>query len=111
MKRTLGGCAPTRTSQTRDLPDDEQVTPVRVPRTTPSRGRRRGVGSALATALLLALSAYLLTGMFLSLAYERYFWLLLGLAGAASFVLRPADSAREVTARRVALPALRSGRR
>ncbi|HEV2776103.1 MAG TPA: O-antigen ligase family protein [Solirubrobacteraceae bacterium] len=40
----------------------------------------------LATALLLAVLAYLLTGMFLTLAYETYFWMLLGLAGAATSV-------------------------
>jgi putative inorganic carbon (hco3(-)) transporter len=40
----------------------------------------------LATALLLALLGYLLTGMFLTLAYETYFWMLLGLAGAATSV-------------------------
>lgn len=37
----------------------------------------------LATGFLLALGAYLLTGLFLHLAFERYLWLLLGLAGAA----------------------------
>jgi O-antigen ligase len=37
----------------------------------------------LADALLLALLAYLVAGLFLSLAFERYFWLLLALAGAA----------------------------
>lgn len=40
----------------------------------------------LATALLLALLGYLLTGLFLTLAYETYFWMLLGLAGAATSV-------------------------
>ncbi len=37
----------------------------------------------LATILLLALSAYLFCGLFLTLAFERYFWLLLGICGAA----------------------------
>lgn len=48
----------------------------------------------LATALLLALLGYLLTGLFLTLAYERYFWLLLGLAGAATSVALRADQPR-----------------
>jgi O-antigen ligase len=38
---------------------------------------------ALADALLLALVAYLVAGLFLSLAFERYLWLLAALAGAA----------------------------
>ncbi len=37
----------------------------------------------LADALFLAVLAYLVAGLFLSLAFERYFWLLLALAGAA----------------------------
>jgi putative inorganic carbon (hco3(-)) transporter len=41
----------------------------------------------LATALLLAVLAYLITGLFLTLAFERYFWLLLGLAGAVTTLL------------------------
>lgn len=51
----------------------------------------------LAVALLLAVIGYLLTGAFLSLAYETYFWLLLGLAGAAtSIALRaPQPALRE----------------
>ena len=47
-------------------------------------GRREGAD--LAAALLLALVGYLLTGLFLTLAYESYFWLLLGLAGAATSI-------------------------
>lgn len=39
--------------------------------------------SDLAAALFLALSAYLAAGLFLSLAFERYLWLLVALAGAA----------------------------
>lgn len=38
------------------------------------------------TAVLLALIGYLAAGLFLSLAFERYFWLLLGLAGAATLI-------------------------
>jgi O-antigen ligase len=37
----------------------------------------------LADALFLAVLAYVVAGLFLSLAFERYFWLLLALAGAA----------------------------
>jgi O-antigen ligase len=55
----------------------------------------------LATALLLAVIGYLLTGAFLTLAFERYFWLLLGLAQAAtSIALRQQrQPARGATAR------------
>ena len=41
------------------------------------------VMSDLAAGLLLALTAYLAAGLFLSLAFERYLWLLVALAGAA----------------------------
>ena len=49
------------------------------------RDRRRDAPalSDLAAALFLALTAYLAAGMFLSLAFERYLWLLVALAGAA----------------------------
>jgi O-antigen ligase len=40
----------------------------------------------LADSLFLALLAYVVAGLFLSLAFERYFWLLAGLAGAAALV-------------------------
>lgn len=68
---------------------------IRVRRTNLGLGRRHCAD--LAAALLLAVIGYLLTGAFLTLAYESYFWLLLGLAGAAtSIALRehhePADS-------------------
>jgi hypothetical protein len=36
----------------------------------------------MAAGLMLALIAFLGTGLFLSLAYERYLWLIIGLAGA-----------------------------
>jgi putative inorganic carbon (HCO3(-)) transporter len=45
--------------------------------------------AALATAILFALVAYLATGTFLHLSYERYFWMLVAIAGAAISVLRP----------------------
>jgi O-antigen ligase len=38
----------------------------------------------LTTAMLLSLVAYIGTGLFLTLAFERYFWLLLALAGVAA---------------------------
>jgi putative inorganic carbon (HCO3(-)) transporter len=41
----------------------------------------------LADSMFLALLAYLAAGVFLSLAFERYFWLLVALAGAAAAVL------------------------
>ena len=43
----------------------------------------------MATGLMLAVAAYVTAGLFLTLAFERYFWLLLALAGAAALV-RPA---------------------
>jgi O-antigen ligase len=47
----------------------------------------------LATALLLAVIGYLVCGFFLTLAFERYFWLLLGIAGASTAIaLRPTSS-------------------
>jgi putative inorganic carbon (hco3(-)) transporter len=50
--------------------------------------RRRPELVALAHAFLLALVAYLATGMFLQLAYQRYFWFLLALANAAIWALQ-----------------------
>ncbi|PYP52157.1 MAG: hypothetical protein DMD45_05400 [Gemmatimonadetes bacterium] len=43
----------------------------------------------LATSFLLCLMAYLTTALFLHLSYQRYYWLLLALAGAAVHILRP----------------------
>lgn len=40
----------------------------------------------MATAFALAIVSYLATGLFLHLAYERFLWLLLALAGAAAYV-------------------------
>ena len=75
---------------------------IRVRAANLRRGRRDCAD--LATALLLAVLGYLLTGAFLTLAYETYFWMLLGLAGAAtSLALRehpPAGSG----ARRMSAP-------
>jgi O-antigen ligase len=48
--------------------------------------------AGLAAGFLLALAAYVAAGLFLTLAYERYFWLLIALAGAAgAHALGPAD--------------------
>jgi hypothetical protein len=38
--------------------------------------------------LLLALIGYVACGLFLTLAFERYLWLLLALMGAAAFIAR-----------------------
>jgi putative inorganic carbon (hco3(-)) transporter len=38
------------------------------------------------TALMLAVTAYLATGVFLQLSYQRYFWLLMALAGASASI-------------------------
>jgi putative inorganic carbon (HCO3(-)) transporter len=42
--------------------------------------------AAMATAFLLAVVAYLTTGIFLHLAYERYLWILLALAASAAYI-------------------------
>jgi len=56
------------------------------------RGRRRWLGrdlerADLAAALTLSLFAYLATGFFLHLSYQRYFWLLVALGSAALHVV------------------------
>lgn len=48
---------------------------------------RRPEHANLASALLFGLVAYLASGMFLHLAYARYYWLLLGLANAGIWIL------------------------
>lgn len=73
---------------------------IRVRTANLRRGRRDCAD--LATALLLAVLGYLLTGVFLTLAYQTYFWMLLGLAGAAtSLALRehgpPAPGSRRMS--------------
>ena len=45
----------------------------------------------LAAAFFLSICSYLVTAIFLQLAYQRYFWLLLGLAGAAVQILTAED--------------------
>ncbi|HEV8280931.1 MAG TPA: O-antigen ligase family protein [Candidatus Limnocylindrales bacterium] len=42
--------------------------------------------AAMATAFFLAVVAYMTTGLFLHLAYERYLWILLALAASAAYV-------------------------
>lgn len=42
--------------------------------------------STMATSFMLAVVAYLTTGLFLHLAYERYLWILLALAGSAVYL-------------------------
>jgi O-antigen ligase len=67
----------------------------------------------MATSLFLAIIAYVIAGMFLTLAYERYFWLLLALGGAAASVLlrEPVPEAAPLrAARRRAPPAVRPAR-
>jgi O-antigen ligase len=45
-----------------------------------------------ATSLLLAVIVFMVTGLFLHLAYGRYFWLLLALSGATYMVYRPEET-------------------
>jgi putative inorganic carbon (HCO3(-)) transporter len=47
---------------------------------------------AMAAGFLLALIAYMATGLFLHLSYVRYFWLMLALAGAAALVVAAAGA-------------------
>ena len=52
----------------------------------------------IASSLLFALIAYLATGMFLHLSYQRYFWAVLALASAAIWVLGRDRDAEELSA-------------
>jgi putative inorganic carbon (HCO3(-)) transporter len=47
--------------------------------------------AVIASSLLFALIAYLVSAMFLHLSYQRYFWAVLGLASAAIWVLRQGE--------------------
>ena len=49
--------------------------------------RRRPDMSELARALILALVAYLASGIFLQLSFQRYFWFLIALANATIWTL------------------------
>jgi len=40
---------------------------------------------------MLAVAAYMTTGLFLHFSYIRYFWLMLALAGSAAYVADPAS--------------------
>ncbi len=51
--------------------------------------QRRTDFGLVATGFLLAIVAYLCSATFLHLSYQRYFWLLLAMAGAAIEILRP----------------------
>lgn len=42
----------------------------------------------LAAGLFLAIVSYVMTGMFLTMSYERYFWMILALGGAVSYIAR-----------------------
>jgi O-antigen ligase len=58
-----------------------------------ARARRAALATrpdlaALAAAFLLALIAYLASGVFLHLSYARYYWLMLALGGAAALIIR-----------------------
>jgi O-antigen ligase len=60
-----------------------------------ARARRAALASrrdlaALATGFLLAIVAYLASGVFLHLSYARYYWLILALGGAAAVIVRAA---------------------
>jgi putative inorganic carbon (hco3(-)) transporter len=59
-----------------------------------------------ATGLLLAIAVFLVTGLFLHLAYARYFWLLLVLAGSASYAYRPQLQEKDLRARSERYPAV-----
>jgi O-antigen ligase len=49
--------------------------------------QRRPELADLAAGFLFALTAYMATGVFLHLSYERYFWILVALAGATAHIL------------------------
>lgn len=56
--------------------------------------------ATLATGFILAVVAYVTTGLFLTLAYERYFWLLVALAGAAGSLALSRDAVAREDARK-----------
>jgi O-antigen ligase len=69
-----------------------------------ARARRAALATrpdlaALATAFLLAVIAYLASGVFLHLSYARYYWMMLALAGAAAIVVRAAVDDRTAPSR------------
>jgi putative inorganic carbon (HCO3(-)) transporter len=66
---------------------------------------RRPDLAAMATGFMLALTAYLATGIFLHLSYARYYWLMLALAGATAYVVRRTMAEADPTTSEVAEPA------
>ncbi len=63
--------------------------------------RRNPEHALWAGAFLVALFAYFGTAVFLHLAFQRYYWLLLGLSAAAVHVLSPREADGEIQARSV----------
>ena len=63
------------------------TTLVQLARARAASIRRRPDLAAMATGFMLALFAYMATGIFLHLSYARYFWLVLALAGATAHVV------------------------
>lgn len=63
------------------------------------RGEDQPELANMATALILAIITYLVSGVGLHFAYIRYFWLIMGLAGAISYVasIEKPDSVKEAT--------------
>jgi putative inorganic carbon (hco3(-)) transporter len=69
--------------------------------------------AAMATAFFLAVVAYLTTGLFLHLSYERYLWILLALAASAVYIGQQVPAPKRAPAQRAhrpAPPAARSSR-
>ena len=71
-----------------------------------ARNRKRCLQSSpefanIATGFTLAIVSYLTAGMFLSLAYERYFWLMLALAAATSQIVDTAGLVETESQRRM----------
>jgi putative inorganic carbon (hco3(-)) transporter len=56
--------------------------------------------AAMATAFFLAVVAYLTTGLFLHLSYERYLWILLALAASAAYIGQQVPVPKPVPAQR-----------
>jgi len=65
---------------------------------------RRPDLAKLATALILAIFGYLGSAMFLHLSFQRYYWFILALAGAALHVFA-AETSRRVVAEKIEAPA------
>ncbi|MEA2193659.1 MAG: hypothetical protein QOG42_93 [Solirubrobacteraceae bacterium] len=59
-----------------------------------ARAERRPELADMAGAVIVALVGYLVAGLFLSLAFERYLWLLLAMAGAVVVLSRQSDAPR-----------------